>query len=135
MAKDLKDYFNGVADVLATRAVLAGDSTENSDIGANRELICRELFENHVPRRYGVYSGDDVFGAGKMRSGQIDILITHDMSMNFMENHRIRCPVESLTGAFSVKSKLTKSELLNALSNLASIPRPSFSGLFLRGIL
>ena len=123
MTRDLKDYFNSVADVLAAKAVLAGDSAENADIGANRELICRELLAHHIPRRYGVYHGGDVFGAGRTRSGQIDVLITHDMSMNFMENHRVRCPVESLTAAISVKSRLTKAELFNALSNLATIPQ------------
>lgn len=43
--------------------------------------------------------------------------------MNFLENNKIRCPVESLTAAISVKSRLTKPELFNALSNLASIPQ------------
>jgi len=123
MTKELKDYFNSVADVLAAKSILAGDSAENIDIGANRELICRDLLANHVPRRYGVYPGGDVFGAERARSGQIDILITHDMSMNFMENQRVRCPVESLTAAISVKSRLTKGELFNALSNLATIPQ------------
>lgn len=123
MPKELKHYFNALADLLAAKSLLAGDSAENADIGANRELICRDFLANHVPRRYAIYPGGDVFGVGGKRSGQIDILITHDMSINFMENHKVRCPVESLTAAISIKSRLTKGELSNALLNLASIPQ------------
>ena len=123
MAKSLRAYFNGVADVLAQRAILAGDSAENGDIGANREMICREFFRHHVPKRFGIELGGDIFGIGGQRSRQIDVIINHDMSMNFAENHKIRCPVESVTAAITVKSRLTKGELLNALDNLASIPQ------------
>ncbi len=123
MARTLREYFNGIADILASRALLGGDSAENTDIGSNREVICREFLGKHVPKRFAINIGGDVFGVGNKRSGQIDILVNHDMSMNFMENHKIRCPVESVTAAISVKSRLTKDEIYNALSNLASIPQ------------
>jgi hypothetical protein len=120
---DLAGYFNGVSDVLAAKAVVAGDSAENIDIGANREVICSDFLEKHVPRRFRVHRGGDVFGVGNARSGQIDVLITHDMSINFEENHKVRCAVESLTAAISIKSNLTKGELHSALRNLSTIPQ------------
>ena len=123
MSRTLKEYFNSVADLLQTRSKLAGDSSENTDIGSNRERICSNLLNNHVPRRLGVHLGGDVFGVGGYRSGQIDILVTHDMSINFMENDKIRCSIESLTCAISVKSHLNKASISNALTNLASIPQ------------
>ena len=55
MAGDLKDYFNNMADVIAARGVQAGDSSENIDIGTNREVICQEFFSRHLPKRYGLY--------------------------------------------------------------------------------
>lgn len=119
----LRGYFNGLADLLAQRAVLAGDAAENIDIGTNREVICQEFLRRHVPRRFTVHSGGDVFGIGGQRSGQIDILVNHDMSMNFEVNHKIRAAVESVTAAISVKSYLNKNSLHNALANLASIPQ------------
>ena len=123
MPQDLRSYFNGIADILVARAKIAGDSAENADIGSNREVICKEFLIKHVPNRFTVNIGGDIFGVGGTRSGQVDVLINHDMSMNFMENHKIRCPVESLTSAIAVKSTLTKGELFNALDNLASIPQ------------
>ena len=119
----LRDYFNGLADLLAQRALLAGDCAENIDIGTNREFICQDFLCKHLPRRFTVHSGGDVFGVGGQRSGQIDILINHDMSMNFEVNHKIRAAVESVTAAISVKSYLDKKALHNALGNLASIPQ------------
>lgn len=123
MTTGLRGYFNGLADILASRAYLGGDSVENADIGANREIICREFLEKHVPKRFSIRIGGDVFGVNSPRSGQIDILVNHDMSMNFLENHKIRCAVESLTAAIAVKSNLTKEEIFNALANLATIPQ------------
>lgn len=123
MIHDLAGYFNGVSDVLAAKAVVAGDSAENIDIGANREVICSDFLEKHVPRRFRVHRGGDVFGVANARSSQIDVLITHDMSINFEENHKVRCAVESLTAAISIKSNLTRSELHSALRNLATIPQ------------
>lgn len=124
MTTSLGRYFNGLADVIATRAVLGGDANENIDIGTNREVICKELLEKHLPPRFSVTQGGDIFGIGDTRSGQIDIVVTHDMSMAFRENNKPRCPVESVTAAISVKSQLTKAALVNALENLASIPQP-----------
>ena len=105
MAKSLGDYFNGVADILASRAVLAGDSAENTDIGVNREVLYHDFLQKHVPKRFAAHIGGDIFGTGRARSGQIDILISHDISINFLENHKIRCAVESVTAAIAIKSK------------------------------
>lgn len=123
MSTGLREYFNGLADILASRAYLGGDSVENADIGVNREIICRDFLEKHVPKRFSIHIGGDVFGVNSPRSGQIDILVNHDMSMNFLENYKIRCAVESLTAAIAVKSSLTKDEIYNALANLATIPQ------------
>lgn len=123
MNNGLRDYFNGVSDVIATKAKLAGLSAENIDIGTNREIICKEFLEEHIPKRYSINLGGDIFGIGGQRSGQIDIIINHDISLAFQENHKFLCPVEVVTSAISVKSYLNKAELENALRNLASIPQ------------
>jgi len=127
MTTSLGFYFNTLSDIVATRANLAGDSGENTDIGRNRELICQELFQNHLSPRLTVSPGGDIFGVGNQRSGQLDIIVSHDMSMAFKENDKPRVPVESVTAVISVKSRLTKAELFNALKNLASVPQPTES--------
>ena len=127
MPTSLGEYFNGVTDMVAARASLAGDSVENTDIGRNREVICQELLQKHLSPRFTVSLGGDIFGVGNQRSGQLDIIVSHDMSMAFKENDKPRVPIESVTAVVSVKSTLTKKELFNALENLASIPQPSTS--------
>lgn len=127
MPTSLGEYFNRVADIVAARSSLAGDSVENTDIGRNREVICQELLQNHLSPRLTVSLGGDIFGVGNQRSGQLDIIVSHDMSMAFKENDKPRAPIESVTAVVSVKSTLTKGELFSALENLASIPQPSRS--------
>jgi len=121
--RTLRDYFNGLSDVLEKRAALGGDPVENIDVGTNREVICQEFLEKHIPRRFSINSGGDIFGVRGARSGQIDILVNHDMSINFEANHKIRAAVESVTAAVSVKSFLNKTSFQNALANLATIPQ------------
>jgi hypothetical protein len=123
MATNLGTYFNSLSDIIAARAGLASDSVENTDIGRNREVICKELFQKHLSPRLTVSLGGDIFGVGNQRSGQLDIIVSHDMSMAFKENDKPRVPVESVTAVISVKSTLTKAELFNALGNLASVPQ------------
>ncbi len=125
MPTSLGQYFNGVADLIHSRSTIASDSSQRGDIGTNREVICRDFFKKHIPARFSVNTGGDIFGLGDARSGQIDVIIGHDMSMNFTENDRIRCPVESVTAAISVKTSLDKHSLFDALSNLASVPQGS----------
>jgi hypothetical protein len=123
MPKRLRDYFNNLSDVLSSRAKVGGTQSENTDIGINREVIGKEFLDRHVPKRYAVNLGGDIFGYPDKRSDQIDIIINHDMSMSFLENFKIQCPVESVTAAISVKSNLNKAEIFSALNSLASIPQ------------
>ena len=124
MNKSLRDYFNGVSEIIAVKAKVAGLSAENTDIGANREIIFQEFLAKHIPKRLSVNLGGDIFGVGEKRSEQIDIIINHDISLTFEQNSKFLCPVESVTSAISVKSFLNKQELENSLRNLASIPQP-----------
>ena len=125
MPQRLREYFNSVADTIASKAITAGVNSENSDIGTNREIVAQGFLQKHIPKRFAINLGGDIFGLPNARSGQIDIIINHDMSMTFLENFKIQCPVESVTAAISIKSNLTKGELFNALSNLATIPQAS----------
>ena len=127
MPKRLGTYFNSLADTIASKAVTAGAMSENSDIGTNREIVSQDFLSKHIPKRFPISLGGDIFGLPDSRSGQIDIIINHDMSMTFLENYKIQCPVESVTAAISIKSNLTKGELFNALENLATIPQCSRS--------
>jgi hypothetical protein len=123
MPEKLKKYFNGVSSILHSRADTAGVFTGNADIGRCREIICQEFLRKHLPQRFDVNLGGEIFGTKKQNSGQIDVIINHDMCSSFKENSLIRCPVESVIAAISIKSTLDKKQLIDALANLATIPQ------------
>lgn len=117
MPKQLKTYFNSMADIIDAQAKSAGIFSGREDIGKCREIINQNFLQKHVPARFSVHLLPDKY------SGQIDIIINHDMCATFKEHSIIRCPVESVIAAVSVKSKLDKSQIYDGLKNLASIPQ------------
>ncbi len=123
MPKQLKTYFNSLANTLASKAESAGVFSGKGDIGRCREIISQEFFQRHVSPRFTVNLGGEIFGFPNQCSGQIDIIINHDMSATFKENALIRCAIESVIAAISIKSNLDKTQLFDALENLASIPQ------------
>ena len=124
MPDKLKRYFNSISDTLHSKANAAGVFHGKGDIGQCREVICTEFLEKHISQRFKIGRGGEIFGTNPQKySGQIDIIINHDMSPAFKENSLVRCPIESVVAAISVKSTLDKSQLFDALSNLASIPQ------------
>jgi hypothetical protein len=123
MPKKQKLYFNSIADILHFKAQSAGVFSGKSDIGKCREIISQNFLQKHVPPRFSVHLGGDIFGLPNECSGQIDIIINHDMCASFKEHSLIRCPVESVIAAVSIKSKLDKAQIYDGLKNLASIPQ------------
>ncbi len=124
MPEQLKRYFNGISDTLTSKATIAGVFHGKGDIGQCREMICTEFLEKHVSKRFNIGRGGEIFGTNNQKhSGQIDIIINHDMSPAFKENSLVRCPIESVVAAISVKSMLDKTQLFDALKNLATIPQ------------
>jgi hypothetical protein len=123
LPKQLKTYFNSLANTLASKAETAGIFSGRVDIGRCREIISQEFFQKHVSPRFTVNLGGEIFGYPNHCSGQMDIIINHDMSATFKENAVIRCPIESVTAAASIKSTLDKKQLFDSLENLASIPQ------------
>lgn len=123
MPKQLKIYFNSIADVIDAQAKSAVIFSGRGDIGKCREIINQHFLQKHVPPRFAVHLGGDIYGLPDKCSGQIDIIINHDMCATFKEHSLIRCPVESVIAAVSVKSKLDKLQIYDGLKNLASIPQ------------
>ena len=119
----LKTYFNTSTDVLRAAAERAGVSGNRGDIGTNREHIVSEFLAKHIPSRFRSELGGHIFGLRSASSRQIDVIVTHDLGINFKEHHKPHCAVESVAAAFSVKSRLDHTELLDALENLQTIPQ------------
>jgi hypothetical protein len=119
----LLNYFNGLAKLISEDAKLSGFSSENADIGKSREYLCNKLLVDHLPSRLSVLAGGNIFDSSGNESGQLDIIITHDMSLNFRHNHIVSCAAESVSAVIGVKSILNKKEIESSLKNIASVPQ------------
>lgn len=121
----IRDYFNSIADKIAAMSQLAGATAHNPDIGQNREVLLRDVLNNHLPQRMQAVLGGNVLGFDGSISKQIDIIVRADNTPRFEENQKTFTIAESLVAAISVKSTLNKAELFDSLDNLASVPQLS----------
>ncbi|EOK5707202.1 DUF6602 domain-containing protein [Vibrio vulnificus] len=121
----IKNYFHAIAKKIEIEAELAGVSTHNPDVGANREVIINNFLNRHIPKRLSAHLGGQVVGVDGDVSGQIDVVVTNDLSVNFSENDKTFFPVETLASAITIKSTLDKAAMEDCLRNLTSIPEIS----------
>jgi len=107
------------------KAEKAGIIDQPSRTGDNREDILADFLKSHLPKSLSVYKGGKVFNLQGHESKEMDVLITNDISINFLEDMHMFTNVESLASAISVKSSLIKASLYDSLANIASIPQLS----------
>ncbi|MFO1153422.1 MAG: DUF6602 domain-containing protein [Rhodospirillales bacterium] len=119
-----------VAAVLRGEAEVASIFPNGVDIGTARENIYREFLRQHVPSKCNVFSGGYLFAEDGAESKQLDLLVTTDTIPRFNFYNRNNdgksfSPVEGALAVASIKSKLDKNELDDALDGIASIPASS----------
>ena len=108
---------------------ISKDIKHPRDVGTVREVLLKEFFvENKLlPRRYSVSDTSvRVASTSGHLSNEIDILFYDAIdSFTLMQRQGVYevLPVEYCYGAIQVKSKLTKSELKSAFSNIQSFKR------------
>jgi hypothetical protein len=120
----IQNYFNGVADKIASSSAIASTAQHRPDIGSNREDIVRDFLLRHLPKRLSPHIGGKIISHDGQESGQIDVIVSNDLGVRFDENERTFFIAESVAGAFTVKSTLEKITLIDALTNIATIPEP-----------
>jgi hypothetical protein len=89
--------------------------------GAAREEVVRSFLRDYLPKRFAVSPGF-ILDADGMVSRQIDAVIYDELCapvFRVTETQRL-FPAESVAGAVSIKSTLTRQELAEAVENLAS---------------
>jgi len=116
-------YFNGIAEKLASEHLISSTIKNSSDIGYARENLVRKFLANHLPGRLSAVLGGHVFGFNQEESKQLDILILNDLGLNFKENEKPFSPIENVGAIVSVKSTLDSNTLVDALTNIASVPQ------------
>lgn len=121
----IQNYFNGVADKIASSSLIASTAQHRPDIGANRENIIRDLLLRHLPRRLTATLGGQIISHDGRESGQVDVIVSNDLGIRFEENEKTFVTAESIAGAITVKSSLDRATLTDVLTNLSTIPEPS----------
>lgn len=123
----LNRYYENVSEVLRGQKNAASVFPNATDIGSSRERIYAEMLRQHIPSSCNVLFGGFLFDQEGKESKQIDVIITNDSSIqyNFLgggDNDKSFACIDGTIGIVSVKSKLNKKELTDALNNIASIP-------------
>lgn len=125
----LRNYYLDVATVLRGEANAASIFPNPTDIGMSRERVYAEFLKQHAPSRCNVFYGGFLFGDDGSESAQLDIIVTTDTTPQFNLHNsghgKSFAPVEGTLAVASVKSSLNKSELEDALKNIATIPPTS----------
>lgn len=119
---ELGDYYNYLADLLTLGARAAGTQNHRGDRGTNREILCRDFLNKHLPKRLQAHLGGEIFGTNDERSDQMDIIVAHDVGLSFLQNDKPQFPIEAVAAIFSAQSNLTKSKLRKELKSFGSLP-------------
>ena len=123
----LRSYYMKVAEVLRGDADAASIFPNTTDVGMSRELIYSDFLRQHAPSKCNVFLGGFLFDDNGVESKQLDVIVTTDTAPRFNFHNREGVgksfsPVEGTLGVASIKSKLDKAQLEDALSGIASIP-------------
>ncbi len=123
----LREYFEQVNAVLKGVADASSIFPNPTDIGTSREAVYAEFLRQHLPTNCNVMFGGFSFGMDGSESRQIDIIVTTDICPQFNLHNRqgsgktFAC-IDGTVAVVSVKSRLNKAELLDALDNLCTLP-------------
>jgi len=120
-------YFKPIGMVLKGKADVASVFPNRPDIGNSREKVYAEFLKQHLPSQCNINYGGFLFNYDGLESKQIDLFVTTDSIPQFnfhnMESEgKTFAPVEGTAAAITIKSKLDKTQLIEALDNLKSIP-------------
>ena len=123
----LKKYYSKVGQVLRGEAEAASIFPNTSDIGLSRELIYAEFLKQHVPSKCNIFLGGFLFGDDGEESKQLDVIISTDTAPKYDFHNpdgkgKSFGPVEGCLGVASIKSTLDKTQLIDSLGSIASIP-------------
>jgi hypothetical protein len=99
--------------------------SHSGDLGENRENLIVDFINQNQPRRLYAHRGGQVIGINSKPSQQIDILVTHDSTIEFRAQSKSYRVAEAILAGIAVKSDLTSESLKADFKNLASIPKPS----------
>ena len=124
--KRLVQYFEAVGEVLRGDANKAAIFANPADVGGTREEIFSAFLKSHLPAWCNVDRGGFLFNWEGSESGQLDIVISSGYAPKFIpfqETGKVVREIEGVLGITSIKSKLTKNTMEDALKEFARVPQ------------
>ena len=121
-------YFQSHADKLQTAIDGTKIFDNKGDRGTAREDELGKFLRVHIPKRCNIVKGGFVFDYQGAESNQIDLIITNDATLQFLDDtptEKSFNAIEGCNSVISVKSFLDKDALIDSINNLASVPPPS----------
>lgn len=119
------EHFQSADKQLLAEAQASGSLDHPTDIGTEREQSVKRMLERFLPASCQVSRGGFLFNIRGDSSKQIDVIVTAGLAPR-IESHStdvVVAPLEDTIGVVEVKSHLDKQRLLEALDNLAALPR------------
>jgi hypothetical protein len=118
MGMDLAAFFANVEDTMLARFRQAGFVQNPGDKGENRENILRSFLAEHLPKRYGVTKGE-IITKGGAHTHSSDIIIYDALNCPILYVERTAIlPIEGVYGIIEIKSRLSKAELVDAITKI-----------------
>lgn len=122
-----RQYLTATIQTLHTEEKAASVFANTTDIGQSKEARIRDLLRLHIPKSANIDLGGFLFDLEGNESKQLDLIITDSSSLHYDFHNRdgggkaFAC-VDGCVGVISSKTTLNRSEMWEALDNIASIP-------------
>ncbi|KKP67973.1 MAG: hypothetical protein UR66_C0009G0063 [Candidatus Moranbacteria bacterium GW2011_GWE1_35_17] len=117
----LKDYFEGVADMIQLEYKHSSTTGHPNDVGDNREDILINFFNKHLPHKFKAIRGGKIFDSEGNSSKQVDVVIYDNNIPRLASYQQTLYLAEGVATAIEIKPSLTKGEFIKAIENLKSI--------------
>jgi hypothetical protein len=120
----LEGYYPNLTEKMFAEMSVSASIEHAGEQGRNNEKILMDYLKAHLPTRYSVTTGKVVSADGD-QSAQTDIIIVDRLnSPALVTTHGWDLvPVEATVGVISVKTTLNRSEMQNAVDQIASVRR------------
>ncbi len=117
----MEKYFIDASEELISKYRKCGNSKHSPTVGAGREVVLKSFLRGILPKRVGLCSGH-VF-CEDQQSKQVDIIAYDADATNGLplEDDIKLIPAESLLGIIEIKSKLSKTKLIEGIDNIQSV--------------
>lgn len=120
---DMPTFFEKVEATLLAKFNEAPVVTHPGDKGDNREEILRDFLREHLPAKYGVLKGQIISKDGEI-SHSADVIVYDAVNCPVLYQARTAVvPVEGVYGIIEVKSRLSKTEIVDAMVKIADFKR------------